>query len=169
MLETPVARTLKNFGVIGVELLKKDVEKVSATGRTKDSIRFELEVFDNGDMTLTFYGREYFKTLETGRGPRRNSEYQQYDLSLEKYLEARGVPSKVSKSGIKYFKLKDSWVSAKSLAHKINKEGDETYKKGGRVVYSETLAKLVQEISRAISQDFAKFYLSEITKEMKWQ
>lgn len=155
---------LTEYGKLGVLALRTDVQKYSATGKTADSIRFEIGVESDGTMILRILGRAYFKALETGRGPRRSSEYQQYDVSLQEYLESKGLPSKVSKSGIKYFKLGESWMSAKSLAYKINKEGDSVYKKGGRIVYSPTLTKLVQEIKRAIVSDYSKFIISEIVK-----
>jgi len=160
---TPEIATLNKFGLIGVRALRQDVEKVSATGETEDSIRFEVSVENNQTtLSLTFFGRKFFKTLETGRGPRKSSTYGEFDQHLEEYLQARGAPSKTSKSGVKYFKLGNSWVSAKSLAHKINKEGDSVYRAGGRVVYSPTLTKLVSEIKSAISRDFTKLYIREI-------
>ena len=157
-------KTLTEYGKLGVMALRQDVQKVSATGKTADSIRFEISKHANGDITLSILARQYFKTLETGRGPRKSSEYGQFDISLEEYLQAKGVPQRTSKSGVKYFKLGDSWMSAKSLAYKINKEGDRVYKQGGREVYSDTLAKLVSELKRAITQEYPKFYLREILK-----
>lgn len=155
---------LTEFGKLGVLALRTDVLAVSATGKTADSIRFEISVDPDFTIHLRYLGRAYFKALETGRGPRKSSEYQQYDVSLEEWLESRGLPSKVSKSGTKYFQLGEHWFSAKSLAWKINKEGDATYKKGGRIVYSPTLSKLAEEIKRAIVSEFRKFLISEIVK-----
>lgn len=162
-LQSIVSR-LTEYGKLGVLALRTDVNAVSATGKTADSIRFEISVENNGTITLSFLGRAYFKALETGRGPRKSNEYQQYDVSLEEWLESRGLPSKTSKKGIKYFQLGQHWFSAKSLAWKINKEGDSLHKKGGRIVYSPTLAKLAEEIKRAIVSDFTKFIISEIVK-----
>jgi hypothetical protein len=159
-----IVNTLTEYGKLGVLALRTDVQEVSATGKTADSIRFEISVEADRTIVLRFLGREYFKALETGRGPRKSSEYQQYDVSLEEWLESRGLPSKTSKSGVKYFKLGEHWLSAKSLAWKINKEGDATYKKGGRIVYSPTLTKLAEEIKRAIVSDFRKFIVSEVIK-----
>lgn len=143
--------------------MRTDVQKVSATGKTADSIRFEVSV-SKDNIILSFFGRQFFKALETGRGPRKSSQYGKFDIGLEEYLDSRGVQTKVSKGGIKYYKLGNSWMSAKSLAYKINKEGDSVYNGGGRIVYSKTLTKLVSELKRAITQDFAKFYIKEILK-----
>lgn len=157
-----IVNRLTDYGKLGVLALRTDVQKVSATGKTADSIRFEVSAESDGTVTLRFLGRAFFKALETGRGPRKSSTYQQYDISLQEYLEAKGLPSKISKTGVKYFRLGEYWFSAKSLAWKINKEGDSVYKKGGRIVYSPTLTKLVSELKRAITQDFKKLIISQI-------
>lgn len=149
--------TLKIFGMQGVAALRHDVERVSATGKTADSIRFEIEI-DNGGKTITlrFLARQFFKALETGRGPRKNSTYQEYDLSMYEYMQARGIGADLPE--------KKRRQLAKFLTYKINKEGDSVFKSGGRVVYSPTLTKLVSEIKSAIVSDFTKFYLREILK-----
>lgn len=144
---------LNQYGKIGVDALKADVAPYSATHKTQESIHYTVE--EKGYIsTLQILARAYFSTMETGRGPRKSSAYGGFDKGLDQYLQARGLPSRVSKSGIRYYKLGSSWVSAKGLAHKINKEGDATYKKGGRVIYSPTIAKLVDEITAAVAKDF---------------
>lgn len=153
--------TLNNFGKLGVQALKQDVQNVSTTGKTANSIRYEVTL-KNEIYSLTFFARAFFSTLETGRGPRKSSAYGGFDNSLEEYLNAKGLESKTSKNGIKYFKLGNSWMSAKSLAYLINKEGDKTYKEGGRVIYSPTITKLVAEIKRAVTQDFIHSAITRI-------
>lgn len=145
---------LTEFGKLGVLALRTDVQKVSATGKTADSIRFEISVDADGSVHLRILGRAFFSTLETGRGPRKSSEYGQFDLSLLEYMKARGIGADLPE--------KKRAALAKYIALKINREGDETYKKGGRIVYSQTIAKLVSEIKRAIIQDFKKFFIREI-------
>lgn len=157
-----IVRVLTDFGKLGVMALRKDVQKVSATGKTADSIRFAVSVEGNGDITLQLLGRKFFKALETGRGPRKFSAYQEFDLHLEEYLKAKGLPQKRSKSGVVYFKMGESWVSAKSLAHKINRDGDRVFRQGGRKVYSDTLVKLAREIKSAIVSEYPKFVIREI-------
>lgn len=161
--ESNIQDRLTEYGKLGVMALRADVEKVSATRKTIDSIRFEVSTTSTGDITLSFYGREFFKALETGRAPRKNSTYQNFDFNLDDWLRARGFPTRKSKSGTVYYNLGgDSWWSAKALAWKINKEGDSIYKQGGRVVYSETLTKLAQELKRAITKDFRRYIVSQI-------
>lgn len=151
-LESAV-KILTDYGKLGVEALRQDVQKVSATGKTADSIRFEVAV-ENGAITLRFLGRQFFKAIETGRGPRKSSTYQEFDLNLLDYMKARGIGA-----GLPEKKLKQL---AKFLAYKINKEGDSVFKQGGRIVYSPTLSKLVSELKRAITQDFKKFVVNHI-------
>jgi hypothetical protein len=153
---TPELKTLTEYGKLGVMALRQAVEKYSATGKTVDSIRFEVSVESDGTMTLTFYGRQFFKALETGRAPRKNTSYGQFDLNLLDYMEARGMLTGLTD--------KQKKAKAKSLAWYINKHGDQTYREGGREVYSDTLFKLVSELKRAITQDFTKLYIREILK-----
>lgn len=151
--------TLTAYGLIGVDLLRDDVAQVSVTNKTKDSIRFEVFTDNKGRFTLEFYGREYFKALETGRSPRESSSYGQFDLNLLEYMEAKGWLSGMTD--------KQKKAKAKSLAWYINKHGDKTHREGGRIVYSKTLDTLVRNLSVALSKDFSKFYLSEIIRTTK--
>lgn len=148
--------TLAKFGLIGVIAVKDDVERISATGKTAESIRFRIYQKDNGNWVLEILGRKYFSTLETGRGPRKSSAYGEFDIHMLEYIKARGIGSGLSE--------KKQAQLAKFLAYKINKEGDETFKAGGRVVYSDTLTKLVADLKRAIVSDFTKIVISEIVK-----
>ena len=150
-----VVAILDRFGHIGVEGLKDDVQKVSATGQTAESIYYRVEAGDKR-ISLTFYGRKYFKTLETGRGPRKGSEYQGFDESMYEYMKARGIGSDLPEKKRKQL--------ARFLAYKINKEGDKTFKMGGRVVYSPTLTKLTEDLKRALIKDAREYYISEIKK-----
>lgn len=144
---------MNEHGAQAVEALKLDVEKVSATGKTADSIRFEV-VTVNFKTTLRIYGRKYFKALETGRGPRTSGQYQEYDISMYEYLQARGIGADLPEKKRKQL--------AKFMAYKINKEGDLTFKKGGRIVYSPTLTKLIAELKEALKRDFVKTSIKSI-------
>lgn len=150
-------QVLTQFGLLGVEALRKDVQKVSATGQTADSIRFEIQKKDNGNYVFRLLGRKYFSTLETGRGPRKSSEYGEFDLNLLEYMKARGIGADLSE--------KKRQQLAKFLAYKINKEGDKTFKKGGRIVYSETLSKFIDELTRAIKKDFVQVAIKLVTSK----
>ncbi len=147
-----VKHILNHYGKLGVTALKQDVQKVSATGKTAESIRYEVESEKDFD-TLRYLGRKFFKAIETGRGPRKSNEYQEFDVSMYEYMQARGIGSDLPEKKRKQL--------AKFLAYKINKEGDQTYKKGGRIVYSETLSKLVEELTQALKKDVVRNYIKD--------
>lgn len=148
-----ITAILNQYGQIGVEALKEDVSKVSATGKTERSIRYEVE--QKGTISvLRFIGREFFQTLETGRGPRKSSTYGEFDVSMYEYLQARGIGADLSEKKRKQL--------ARFLTWKINKEGDKTFKMGGRIVYSPTLSKLADELKAALAKDIRLYFLKEI-------
>lgn len=157
--------TLTKYGVLGVSLLKNSVSRVSATGETEQSIRFEVTK-ENGKLSLKLIGRAFFSALETGRGPRQGTSYEKFDVNLEDYMRAKGFPSKTSKTGITYFNIGGYWFSGKSLAWKINKDGDSLWRKGKgepvRDVYSSALQRLVDELMKDLTIDYAKLYIKTI-------
>lgn len=148
-----VADTLDAYGKLAVELLKQRISSLRATGKTEESIRYEVTEKEY-NYNLKVYGRGYFEALETGRGPRKESTYGEFDTHLEEWMEARGFSSKVSKKGIKYYKIGDNWYSGKSLAYMINKRGDKTYRSGGREVYSNELDKFITEMKEGVTDAF---------------
>lgn len=148
-----VLSVLTKGGQAGVEALKQAVRPYSATGETEDSIRFEI-VQTGTKITLRFLARKFFSALETGRGPRKSSTYQEYDLSILEYMKARGIGSDLTDKKRKQL--------AKFIAYKINKEGDATFKKGGRIVYSPTITKLIAELTQAVKKDLIGFIVKDI-------
>jgi len=149
---------LDTYGKIAVESLKQDVEKVSATHKTSASIHYEVKK-EGTAQSLLIYGRKFFKALETGRGPRKNNEYQQYDVSMYEYMQARGIGADLPEKKRKQL--------ARFLAWKINKEGDKTFKTGGRQVYSDNLNRIVQELIAAVKKDTIGMYIAEIRSAAK--
>jgi len=143
---------LTKYAPIGLKVLKDSVAKVSASGKTAQSIRF---VLDKINGRLLYIGRGYFETLETYRGPRKESTYGKFDENLEEWMKIKGFPQKVSKTGVTYFKMGNFWFSAKSLAWKINKEGNKKWKNGEKVrdVYSDNLEEFVEELTEAVKKD----------------
>ncbi len=149
---------LSTYADIGVALLKNAIQPYSATGKTVSSIRSEVK--PNG---LKLFGRKALSAIETGRGPRKSSEYEGFDLNLDDWAKARGLSTKVSKNGVKYFKIGPYWFSAKSLAWKINAKGDKLFRSGGRDVYSDALDRFVEELIGAIKKD----KMDEVRKQIK--
>lgn len=158
-----LTEVLKQQGEIGVEAIQNAIAKLSATGETVNSIRFE-----STENTLTIYGRAFIETLEDGRGPRKSSQYGGFDKGLEDYLKAKNFPTKKSKTGNVYYLIGSSWVTAKGLAHKINKEGDTLFRKGGgRIVYSRVLIKFVESLSKAVKNDLIKEFKNDVKMGLK--
>lgn len=132
---------LKNYGVIGVEVLKQAIQSVEATGKTAQSIRYEVETTDKTDRLLLI-GRAFFELIEKGRRPTDKGPSPEMIRFLTDYARARGMD--------------DPESAAWGIAKKINKEGDKTYRAGGRVVYSPELTKFVEELTKVLTDQFKK-------------
>jgi len=144
--------TLKAYGVIGVEVLRNAINQVEATGKTAQSIRFEVESSDTKDR-LMLIGRAFFELIEKGRRPTDKGPSPEMISLLTDYARARGMDKPESAA----------WAIAKT----INKEGDKTYRSGGRIVYSEDLSKFVEELIGVISKQVSKGYLTSVAGAFK--
>ena len=133
------------YGQKAVDLIKSRVPVVS--GKTRDSVNYEV-TRDETSIKLVVKGRGYFKSVETGRGPYKQGGYSGFDERLDEWMSQRGFPSKVSKSGKKYYLIGDKWMTGKSLAYLINKRGDKKHREGGEDVYSSDLDRLVEDLKR---------------------
>lgn len=142
-----VTQILNNYGVIGVEVLKKAISQVEATGKTAQSLRHEVTSSDTTD-TLTIYARAFFELIEKGRRPTDKGPSPEMIQFLTEYAKARGMDKPES--------------AAWGIAKKINKEGDKTYRAGGREVYSPELLKFVDELTKVIATEFRKGFVTEI-------
>jgi len=141
-----IRNILNNYGILGVELLKANIGKLTATGKTVNSIHYEVSSKETTD-TLTIFGREFISTLETGRGPRKSSTSGGFLDNMLEYMQARGIGADLDDKKRKQL--------ARFLVLKINREGDKTYKQGGRQVYSNDLDKYVDQLKEALRKDFA--------------
>lgn len=101
-----------------------------------------------------YIGRKFFSTLETGRGPRKSEEYQEYDKYMLRYMKARGIGQDLTP--------KKQEQLARFMAYKINKEGDETFKKGGRVVYSPVLDKIVKDVTEEVTEQYKRSTITRL-------
>jgi hypothetical protein len=147
-----IQETLEAYGKLGVQLLQGVVPK--ATGKTAESIRYE--VYPN---QLVIYARAFFQALETGRGPRRSSEYGGFDNSLLEWMKAKGVGADLNEKKRKQL--------ARFLAYKINKDGDKTFKRGGKDVYSQVVAKFIEELTNEIIKIKTKEYTDKVVAQIK--
>lgn len=148
-----ITKVLNDYGIIGVQLLVNAIRPLSATGKTEDSIGYQVKSTDNSD-TLILFARQAFSTLETGRGPRKSSQDGGFKNEMLEYMKARGIGADLDD--------KKRENLARFLVLRINREGDETYKKGGRQVYSNDLEKFVDELKEALRKDFVLSYRTAI-------
>lgn len=137
---------------MGVSLLQGLVPR--ATGKTAASIRYE--VYPN---RLVIFARAFFAALETGRGPRVGTEYQNFDDNLLEWMKAKGIGADLSEKKRKQL--------ARFLSYKINKDGDKTFRRGGRSVYSQAVDKFLKELSNEIIKFKTKEYTDKMVKALK--
>lgn len=149
-----LSEVLTRFAPKGLQILQQAIQKVSVTGKTFASLKF---IVDIPNQKLTYLGRGFMETLEHGRGPRKNSTYSNFDNSLEEWMQAKGFTQLKTKTGKKYYQIGDQWFSAKSLAWKINKEGDKQFKSGQvKEVYSKAMDEFKNDLIGAIKKDQAE-------------
>lgn len=164
-----IENIFSTYGKIGVEVLKNSISSLRATGETERSLGYRIEK-EKDSISLILFGREYFRALETGRGPAKgNDSNGEFPKRLEEYMNAKGFPSKVSKKGIKYFKIGENWYSGKSLAYMINKRGDKTYRDGGRILFSDDLSKFIEELKSVLIEELGKEIKMSVSKITTFQ
>jgi len=136
-----VVKTFRAFGPLVVEGVKQAISTVSVSGKSAEKVRFEVKSPTKEVDRLTIFGPAY---IETGRGPRKSSEESGFEDNLYDWIQAKfpGI------SPVQQKKL------SKFLRWKINKEGDKTYKEGGRQVYSQVLVKATADIKAAVTKEF---------------
>jgi hypothetical protein len=147
-----MVQTLTIMGSIGEQTLKDAVDKVSATHKTVNSIH-SLVTETSNTTRLQLIAREWFSLLESGRKPTTKNPSPDMIKLLTDYAQARGMSNPESAA----------WAIAKT----INKEGDKTYRSGGRDVYSKELDKFVEEVTEAVMKEFKGFYVNEIQNAFK--
>jgi hypothetical protein len=152
-----VTQTLNELGTAGVSAIKRDIETLSATGESAKMVRAEIKSDDDTDK-LTIYGPAY---IETGRGPRKSSQEGGFKDKMLEYMKARGIGSELDP--------KKREQLARFLVLKINKEGDKTFKQGGRIVYTPTINKLVDELKKELRKDYVEFAIKELRKGIQKQ
>lgn len=154
-----ITDTLKAYGPIGVEVLRNAISQIEATGRTAQSIRYEVTSTDNMDQ-LMLIGRAFFELIEKGIAPSGKNPSPAMIEFLTEYARARGMSNPESAAwGIAISQMKG--VKGK------HKGGDETYRAGGRLVYSPELIKFVEELKTVITKQVSKGFLTEVVGAFK--
>lgn len=151
---------LSKYGDIGIQMLQGLIPKV--TGKTAASLHKDVT-----KDRLIIWGRPFFRALETGRSPRVKTQQGDFKQNLDEWLRAKGFETKKSKSGIVYYKIGTQWFSAKSLAWKINKTGDKTFRQGGKDVYFSQLEKFIEELNAEVKKELTKKYTDFFYKQTK--
>lgn len=143
---------LAQAGKSAVEKIQANLSSTgtNATSETSRSLHYSVE--NQGNKTiLTIVAKPYFMVVETGRKPTPDKKPGREMIdNIGKWLAARG-----KKESMKW-----------AVAVKINKEGTELYKKGGRkdIVSNVITDKFIQTVMKEILQHFAEAVMSNIVK-----
>lgn len=142
-----MVQLLTVMGAVGEQVVKDEIDKVSATHKTVESIRSEVTETDTVTK-LQIFAREFTSLLEKGIKPSGKNPPPEMIEMLTEYAKSRG--------------MSDPEKAAWGIAKTILKEGDRTHKQGGREVYSQELNKFVEEVTAAVQKEFVGFYVKEI-------
>lgn len=134
-----IPEILNAYGQIGVTRVKQLLETVRATGKTINSVKYE--VTNSGTTSkLVIKARPFTSAIETGIRPTTKGVSKEMIDNLTEYAQARGMDNPKSAA----------WAIAKT----IQRDGDKTYKKGGRDVYSSGVIELSEEIKKAVKKEY---------------
>lgn len=139
-----------------------------ATGKTLRSLHYVVEPAMDGSVSGTLFGRAFFGTLETGRGPARRkgtaSDRAAWQAQLKEWCRIRGFPA-AGLSDAQYER------AATFLRWYINKHGDRLYRRGGRkdiftpevATFKSRLKEALYTLSNATIEDTMKGALNKVT------
>lgn len=130
--------TFQKYGTVAVRIVQTALEQVRASGKTIQSVKAIISE-DKGVDRFMIVARPYTNRIEKGIGPTTKGPSREMIKNLTEYAQARGMDKPES--------------AAWGLAKKIQKEGDRTFKRGGRVVYSDDVDKLVDEMTNEIKKE----------------
>lgn len=139
----------------GVDIVKQQVAKYSATNKTVNSIEGTSD-----DKSLQIFGRAFIEAMETGRGPRKSSDDGGFKDSMLEYVKARGMGLGLSE--------KQQENLAKFLVLKINREGDQLYRLGGgRDVYTKAVEKFAEDLEKTVTDYMFKEASDKVFESLK--
>lgn len=125
-----------------------DTTGTTASGKTKESLRYELETDEYGGK-LTIYGRQYFQGVEEGR-PAGGIPYRFQDI-LYQWAKDKGILSNFGETESK------QRSALYMVGQFIKNNGTQLYREGGRLdiysnVFDEELPKLRDKVAYHIKQ-----------------
>ena len=140
-----IVQILDGYGKIGVERAKQLLEASRATGKTINSVKYEVTNSDNKER-LIIKARPFTSALETGIKPvsagSKPGIPPEMIENLTEYAKARGMDKPES--------------AAWGIAKTIKKVGDKTYRIGGKDVYSSAMQDLAKDITKSITNEFIR-------------
>lgn len=143
---------LAQAGKSAVEKIQANLSSAgtNATSETSRSLHYSVE--NQGNKTiLTIVAKPYFMVVETGRKPTPDKKPGREMIeNIGRWLASRGKEESMK------------WA----VAVKINKEGTELYKKGGRkdIVSNVITDDFIQTVMKEILQHFAEAVMSNVVK-----
>lgn len=131
-----------------------DSTGTTASGKTKESLRYEIEG-DEFSQKLTIYGRQYFQGVEEGRGAGK-IPYKFQDI-LYDWAEAKGILQNFGDTERKQRSV--LYIVGQS----IKNHGTQLYQDGGRLdiytnVINEELPKLKEDVSFFVKQNISEIF-----------
>ena len=131
-----------------------DSTGTTASGKTKESLRYEIEG-DEFSQKLTIYGRPYFQGVEEGRGAGK-VPYNFTDI-LYKWATDKGIITNFGDTESKQRSV--LYIVGQSIKH----HGTQLFQKGGRLdiytnVINEELPKLEEDVSFFLKQSIAEIF-----------
>lgn len=131
-----------------------DSTNTTASGRTKESLRYEISD-DEFSQTLRIYGRPYFQGVEEGRGAGK-VPYKFTDI-LFQWATDKGIITQFGDTESKQRSV--LYVVGQSIKH----HGTQLYREGGRLdiytnVINEELPKLEDDVSFFVKQSIAEIF-----------
>jgi hypothetical protein len=117
----------------------------TATGKSKDSLRFEITE-EGKKIVLTVFGKPYFAVVETGRKPTPNKKPSRAMIeSIQEWVDARGLK-----------------LSPWAIATMINKEGTKLWQAGGRTdIYSDLKEGFADKIFMEVVENLGSEYFRQ--------
>lgn len=131
-----------------------DTTGTTASGKTKESLRYELETDEYGGK-LTIYGRQYFQGVEEGR-PAGGIPYKFQDI-IRQWMSDKKIENQF---GEKEWQKRNA---AYLIAQKIKDSGTMLYREGGiTTIYTDTITEMLPELKEKMGVILRESILRDI-------